>query len=55
MLELVMTDFPWTQSYPVGVRWDAELPLMPVQQILDEAVARWPERPALDFMGRVIS
>jgi long-chain acyl-CoA synthetase len=48
-------EFPWTQSYPAGVRWDAELPLMPVQQILDEAVARWPERPVLDFMGRVIS
>ena len=50
-----MVDFPWTQSYPAGVRWDAELPLMPVQKILDDAVARWPERPALDFMGRVIS
>jgi long-chain acyl-CoA synthetase len=52
---LAVTEFPWTRSYPAGVRWDAELPLMPVQQILDDAVARWPERPALDFMGRVIS
>ena len=50
-----MTDLPWTKTYPAGVRWDAELPLMPVQQILDDAVARWPERPALDFMGHVIS
>ena len=50
-----MAESPWTQSYPPGVRWDAELPLMPVQQILDDAVARWPERPALDFMGRAIS
>ena len=50
-----MIDFPWVESYPAGVRWDAELPLMPVHQILDEAVARWPERPVLDFMGRVIS
>ena len=33
-----MVDFPWTQSYPAGVRWDAELPLMPVQKILDDAV-----------------
>ena len=50
-----MADFPWTRSYPAGVHWDAELPLMPVHQILDEAVARWPQRPVLDFMGRVIS
>jgi long-chain acyl-CoA synthetase len=53
--ELVVIEFPWIHSYPTGVRWDAELPLVPVQQILDDAVARWPERPALDFMGRVIS
>jgi long-chain acyl-CoA synthetase len=50
-----VTELPWIQSYPAGVRWDAELPLMPVQQMLDDAVARWPDRPALDFMGRVLS
>jgi len=46
---------PWIKSYPEGVRWDAELPVMPVQQILDHAVRRWPDRPAIEFMGRVIS
>jgi long-chain acyl-CoA synthetase len=45
---------PWTASYPPGMRWDAELPLKPVQQIFDEAVARWPGRPAIEFMGQVI-
>ncbi|MGH8822397.1 MAG: long-chain-fatty-acid--CoA ligase, partial [Rhodoferax sp.] len=48
-------DTPWTQSYPPGMRWDAELPIVPVQQLLDDAVARWPERPAIEFMGQVIS
>ncbi len=46
---------PWTKSYPAGMRWDAELPILPVQQLLDDAVARWPERPAIEFMGEVIS
>jgi long-chain acyl-CoA synthetase len=46
---------PWIKSYPDGVHWDAELPLMPVQQLLDDAVARWPDRPAIDFMGRELS
>ena len=50
-----MAHQPWIASYPDGVHWDAELPLVPVQQLLDDAVARWPERPALDFMGRVLS
>jgi long-chain acyl-CoA synthetase len=48
-------DRPWIKSYPDGVRWDAELPLMPVQQLLDDAVKRWPDHPAIEFMGRVIS
>ena len=50
-----MAAHPWIRSYPEGVRWDAELPLMPVQQLLDDAVTRWPDRPAIDFMGRVLS
>lgn len=48
-------EHPWIKSYPDGVRWDADLPLMPVQQLLDDAVKRWPDHPALEFMGRVIS
>ena len=48
-------DAPWTRAYPPGMRWDAELPVKPVQQMLDEAVARWPERSAVEFMGQVIT
>jgi long-chain acyl-CoA synthetase len=50
-----MNDHPWIKSYPPGVRWDAPLPLMPVQQILDDAAARWPDHAALEFMGRKIT
>lgn len=46
---------PWTKCYPSGMRWDAELPTRPLQQILDEAVTQWPDRPAIEFMGQVIS
>ncbi|GIZ51420.1 dicarboxylate--CoA ligase PimA [Noviherbaspirillum aridicola] len=46
---------PWVRNYPPGVRWDAPLETMPVPRLLDEAVARWPQQPALDFMGRRIS
>jgi long-chain acyl-CoA synthetase len=51
----MMNEHPWIKSYPPGVRWDAPLPTMPVQQLLDDAAARWPEHVALDFMGRQIS
>jgi long-chain acyl-CoA synthetase len=43
---------PWTKSYPSTLRWDSEIRLRPVDAILDDAVARWPELPALEFMGR---
>ena len=54
-METSLAEHPWISSYPDGVRWDAELPLMPVPALLHEAVARWPDRPALEFMGQVIS
>jgi long-chain acyl-CoA synthetase len=50
-----MTEHPWVKSYPAGVRWDADIPLMPVQQILEDSAARWPSNPAIDFMGKKIS
>ena len=46
---------PWIKSYPEGVRWDIEIEPGPVQKILDDTAAKWPERPALDFMGKRIS
>ncbi len=46
---------PWTRSYPPGLRWDSEIAVRPVDRILDDAVARWPDRPAIDFMGRNFS
>ncbi len=45
---------PWIRNYPAGMRWDAALPITPVQQVLDDTVARWPDRPAVEFMGEVI-
>ena len=50
-----MNKHPWIKSYPPGVRWDAPLPVMPVQQILEDAAERWTDRPALEFMGRTTS
>ncbi len=50
-----MTDAPWLKSYPAGVRWDAALPTMPLQQILEDSAKKWADQPALDFMGRRIT
>ena len=50
-----MNDTPWIKSYPAGVRWDVEVSPGPVQDILDSAVAKWPDRPAVNFQGRTLT
>lgn len=44
--------YPWEKSYPEGVSWDAPIPVKPLSSILDEAVATWPKRPCLEFLGK---
>ena len=46
---------PWQRSYPAGARWDAALPVGPVQAILSHAAERYGDKPALEFMGRRVS
>lgn len=46
---------PWLKSYPAGVRWDIEIEPAPLQSVLDATVEKWPDRPALEFMGKRLS
>ena len=39
-----MNDMPWIKSYPPGVRWDINITPTPVQKILDDTIAKWPDR-----------
>jgi len=43
---------PWLAAYPPGIDWAMPLPPMTVTAIFEAAVARFAERPCLDFMGR---
>ena len=47
-----MSEKIWSHSYPKGMRWDAPLKFTPVQAILEDAAARFADRPALHFMGK---
>jgi len=46
---------PYLKAYPQGVRWEIDLPEVPVYQALFDQAARHPERTALIFMGKRIS
>ena len=44
--------YPWLRHYPADVDWHAALPVQPLGALFDEAVARFGDRPFLDFMDR---
>jgi long-chain acyl-CoA synthetase len=44
--------YPWEAHYPEGLAWDLAPASKPLFALLDEAVARYPDRPCLDFLGR---
>ncbi len=43
---------PWLDVYPPGVSWQFEPPKEPLFAALDRAAGRFPDRPAVDFIGR---
>ncbi|MBS0593164.1 MAG: long-chain fatty acid--CoA ligase [Proteobacteria bacterium] len=50
-----MSDMPWLKSYPPKVHWDVRIEPKPVQHILAHAASNWPDRPAIEFMGKRLS
>ncbi|MDB5510619.1 MAG: pimA [Enterovirga sp.] len=47
--------FPWENSYPPGIRWDAPVAISTVPELLRDAAARFGPSPALEFRGATIS
>ena len=47
--------FPWERQYPAGVRWDAPISICTLPALLDGAVDRLGDLPALEFRNRQIS
>ncbi|HXZ18208.1 MAG TPA: long-chain fatty acid--CoA ligase [Roseiarcus sp.] len=50
-----MTARPWLKSYPPGVRADAPLEIGFTQSVLENAAARYGDKPALQFMDKRLS
>ena len=46
---------PWLRSYPEGVPADVDVPLVPLTRLLDDAVASFPGRTALAFLGTTLT
>ncbi len=46
---------PWEAIYPPGLDWGAPLPSGALPELLDDAAARYGDRPAIEFRGRRVS
>ena len=49
------TPNPWSWLYPADKSWDALPPSRPIEDGLEEAARRWPDAPAIEFNGTIIS
>ncbi len=52
---VVAPDASWFRNYPEGVPHQPELSSQSVQQMLTSSAAQWPQRSAINFMGRNLS
>ena len=43
--------YPWIAHYPADVQWDADIPVIPVYEMLDKTTAEFGASPAFDFLG----
>jgi long-chain acyl-CoA synthetase len=43
---------PWLKHYPDGVDWNTHFEAKPLYALADEAVAKFPDKPAVEFLGR---
>ncbi len=47
--------WPWLKSYPAGIDWHADFADEPLYRFLEDSVARFGDRPCLDFLGKSYS
>lgn len=43
------------KNYPEGIRWDIDIPHIDLVHVIDEAIVKFHDRPAIDFMGKKIT
>lgn len=55
MTTTVQSPALYKNSYPKGINWDAHIPVYPVFDMLDATAAKYPDRPAFDFLNYKLS
>lgn len=50
-----LTEYPWEEHYPPESSWRMALEEKPLYTLLDHAAEKYPNCPAVDFMGKIYS
>jgi long-chain acyl-CoA synthetase len=50
---VIPADLPWAKSYPASVDWSAPLPVRALHEIFDDALAKYADKDAVDFLGKI--
>src|SRR5690242_19208594 len=48
----MLTEWSWLASYPSCTPWDTSFPAERVDKLFDDIVARFPDRPCVEFLGK---
>ncbi|GGC61989.1 dicarboxylate--CoA ligase PimA [Siccirubricoccus deserti] len=51
-MQIIAPTYPWLRSYPPGIAWDMVPEPGTLPAMFEDAVARFADRPCLDFLGR---
>ena len=49
---MIGSDYPWQSHYPAGIDYNAAIQEAPLYKLIDDAAAKYGERPAFDFLGK---
>ena len=44
--------YPWLKSYPKDIQWDVKIPQGLVFDMLKDTASKYPQRSAIDFLGK---
>lgn len=48
-------DYPWLKKYPEDISWDVTIEPKPLHELLRDTIAKFPNNPCIDFLGKKFS
>lgn len=49
------SNYPWLKKYPDDINWDVTIEPKPLHELLHDTIAKFPNNPCIDFLGKKFS